>query len=158
MTSEIEEAVAEAEAFVAIDFRHSFRTILSALTASQAEVEGLGRERDEAREVCSAHLDLEQHWNREYHKAQQRAQAAEARATRAEGLLEEAGEVLNRLLAWANRRCPCYNDSPSPCPLCGARVDATDENGVCKAAEYTVPGDLLQAARAFLDKLKEQGQ
>lgn len=201
--------------------RASLATLLSALTASQAEVERLGRERDEALALIGSDgADVAYQFGRAQ-AAEARATRAEeeiarrdavakaswgdqkdqhtdairaahptytkdfetyeaalamvgtrhgkyelvnlvnwllARATRAEGLLAEAGEVSNRLLAWANRRCPCYDDSPSPCPLCGARVDATDENGVCKAAEYTVPGDLLRAARALLDKLKEQGQ
>lgn len=52
--------------------------------------------------------------------------------------------VLNRLLHWAESRCPCENEQPNPCPLCGASVENLEP---CKAAENTLPLSLLADLR-----------
>lgn len=156
-----EEAVARVEAFVAIDFRHSLRTILSALTASQAEVERLGRERDAlhlaicggedapgyaaslshetvlgvlADNYASAKRDSKLAWDGET------ANTWKARATRAEGLLVEAGEVLRAL--------------DTVMSLDHAR---TCVGRVCDCDLEDTRDHRLRAARAFLDKLKGEG-
>ncbi|MBP0492220.1 hypothetical protein [Roseomonas indoligenes] len=56
-------------------------------------------------------------------------------------------DVVSRLLTWADKKCPCENEQPNPCPLCGASVENLEP---CKAADQTLPRDLLAAARAAL--------
>ncbi|MGX5719873.1 hypothetical protein [Shinella zoogloeoides] len=48
--------------------------------------------------------------------------------------------VFNDVLDWAERRCPCHNEEPNPCPLCGASVENLE---ACKSAENTLPRGLL---------------
>ena len=52
--------------------------------------------------------------------------------------------VVKKTLAWAEARCPCHNDEPNPCPLCGASVENLE---ACKSAENTIPRDLLKELR-----------
>lgn len=59
--------------------------------------------------------------------------------------LRSAEKVVLDLLRWANAKCPCENEQPNPCPLCGASVENLE---VCKAADNTLPPSLLRAARA----------
>jgi hypothetical protein len=42
-----------------------------------------------------------------------------------------AVSLLDEIMNWSRQRCPCENEKPDPCPLCGARVN--DPDGVCKA-------------------------
>lgn len=56
--------------------------------------------------------------------------------------------VLRDVLRWAEQRCPCHNDEPSPCPLCGARVEPG--GGSCLSAENTIPSTLLREIRKVL--------
>jgi hypothetical protein len=44
-------------------------------------------------------------------------------------------------LRWAEQRCPCRNEKPDPCPLCGA--SAKPGGGPCLSAENTIPLYLL---------------
>lgn len=160
MTSDTEEAVARVEAFVAIDFRHSLRTILSALSASQAEVERLTRERDEAR----SGIPLFGVATGDYAVAVRRGDLAEARATRAEGLLAEAEEWERRC---ANVEAVLSSLSKAAWRVVNARdafrsPDRTNHpNLVLEEAEaWIVLREALDGKlpRAFLDKLKEQGE
>lgn len=151
MTSEIEEAVARVEAELALAGPHAMfgvhpiddlRTLLSALTASQSEVKRLTRDVNQfvtcmcGQPMSADHYTLghapvsvaEHYYNEQY----ARAQAAEARATRAEGLLEEAGEVLGLM-----RAAFC---APLPRRAMGGHDPRQQEATL--------------AARAFLDKLK----
>lgn len=67
--------------------------------------------------------------------------------TRAMEALREAREADNLLadvLRWAEARCPCHNETPNPCPLCGASVENLEP---CKSAENTLPRDLLDRLR-----------
>lgn len=57
--------------------------------------------------------------------------------------LEEA-KLLADVLHWAESRCPCENDEPNPCPLCGASVENLEP---CKSAERTLPPGLLPRLR-----------
>jgi len=49
--------------------------------------------------------------------------------------------LLLDVLRWAESRCPCENETPDPCPLCGASVANLEP---CKSAERTLPPDLLR--------------
>lgn len=57
--------------------------------------------------------------------------------------INEGQKLLRDLLHWAETRCPCKNDEPKICPLCGADV----EKDACMSAENTVPRDLLVRLR-----------
>lgn len=71
---------------------------------------------------------------------------ATARAERAEGALRE-------FITWASSRCPVHEETPDPCPLCGASV----ARGVCQSVEAIIPQRLLSTARGVLARaaLKE---
>lgn len=56
--------------------------------------------------------------------------------------------TLLAIKTWADQRCPCTNEQPNPCPLCGA--DANKPGDVCLSAENTFPRDLLRQIRAAL--------
>ena len=115
---------------------------IEALSASQAEVERLTRERDEAiREMGRYAAEAGEATGRlKMSEAagivdmwRDHAQAAEARATRAEGLLEALANAADVVGV-------AYFDSDDLSPEVEAMQSAT------------------LAARAFLDKMKEQGQ
>lgn len=55
--------------------------------------------------------------------------------------------VLRAVLRWAEQRCPCHNEEPNPCPLCGASVENLE---ACKSAENTIPLRLLRDIRVAL--------
>lgn len=63
-------------------------------------------------------------------------------------------EALRDVLRWAEARCPCRNEEPNLCPLCGASVENLE---ACKSAENTLPRDLLEKLRraAALARIKE---
>lgn len=48
-------------------------------------------------------------------------------------------EALLAVVYWAQAKCPANEESPDPCPLCGATVEA----GVCKAVDEMFPERLL---------------
>jgi hypothetical protein len=60
---------------------------------------------------------------------------------------EKLRKVVSGFLRWADQKCPCRNEEPNPCPLCGASVENLEP---CKAADNTLPRSLLQDARAAL--------
>lgn len=66
---------------------------------------------------------------------------------KAEAERDALREALRGFLDWADRKCPCHNDLPDPCPLCGASVEGLER---CKAADETLPRALLAQARAAL--------
>lgn len=70
------------------------------------------------------------------------AQAAELAELREQVKLKS--EALERVLHWAEARCPCHNEEPNPCPLCGASVENLE---ACKSAENTLPRDILVLLR-----------
>lgn len=51
-----------------------------------------------------------------------------------------------KLINWAESKCPCRDETPDPCPLCGATVAA----GACMAVESTIPPHLLREMRDAL--------
>lgn len=67
----------------------------------------------------------------------------------AAGRIRELTEALQGFVRWANAKCPCENEQPNPCPLCGASIFEG-----CKAADQTLPRELLDAARAAIAKAK----
>jgi hypothetical protein len=60
--------------------------------------------------------------------------------------------VLREVLTWADQRCPCANERPNPCPLCGASVENLEP---CKSAENTLPRSLLDRIRAALGPVSD---
>lgn len=60
-------------------------------------------------------------------------------------------EVLQALLLWADSQCPCRDELPNPCPLCGARADAPD---ACKSVEAIFPRVLLTTLQNSLSKAR----
>jgi hypothetical protein len=55
--------------------------------------------------------------------------------------------VLQSVHSWGEARCPCHNEQPNPCPLCGASVENLEG---CKSAENTFPPNLLREIRQAL--------
>ena len=82
---------------------------------------------------------------------------AELTAARAE--VERLRKLLGRVLSFTAQRCPCRDETPDPCTLCGARADALGDDGVCKAQTFAWPPGLLLdmeiAARAALTPAEE---
>lgn len=54
--------------------------------------------------------------------------------------------ILDDVRAWAEHRCPCENEKPDPCPLCGELADG----GICRSVEKSFPGDLGERIRHAL--------
>lgn len=67
-----------------------------------------------------------------------------------------SAEIANRRLIaalrkvewWAQQKCPCHEETPNPCTLCGASVENLE---ACKAVESTFPRDLLEMVRSSID-------
>lgn len=53
----------------------------------------------------------------------------------------DALDLIARMRSWAERKCPCENEQPNPCPLCGADVDKP--NDVCRAVDNTFPDSFV---------------
>lgn len=66
--------------------------------------------------------------------------------------MKEICEALMDVLKWAQSCCPCENEMPKICPLCGADVDRPGD--ACKAVGAVFPVGLLAKIRAAL-KLAE---
>ena len=60
--------------------------------------------------------------------------------------LETARKALESVKHWAGSQCPCENDLPDPCPLCGARVSKDK----CMAIEGALPPVILEKIDAAL--------
>jgi len=58
----------------------------------------------------------------------------------------DARKLLARIEHWASTRCPCHEETPNPCPLCGASVENLE---ACKAVEETFPRDILRDIRSL---------
>ena len=80
-------------------------------------------------------------------------QAKEIAALRAKA--KALATALDAVLDWATKRCPCENEEPNPCPLCGA--DANIPGDCCKAVDATIPLLVLTTIRAALSAYKGGG-
>lgn len=60
--------------------------------------------------------------------------------------------ALERFLWWGQQQCPCYNDDPNPCPLCGASIENLEG---CKAVEAKFPPAILGQAREAIARAKQ---
>ena len=159
--TEIEEAVARlrrhaVEAYG--DLEDDLLFAIEALSASQAEVERLRRERGEAGALAAwvrkRNCDTPQEAEAWHGKMLDRIEAAEARATRAEGLLEEAGEVLGHAAnEWADMATSGIQWLRNVRDGISTPEQALENMAECLAHCQAVSA----AARAFLAKLKEQG-
>lgn len=49
-------------------------------------------------------------------------------------------DALRSVLRWAKTKCPCTEEKPDPCTLCGATV----VSGRCMAVENTIPAHLIK--------------
>lgn len=58
-------------------------------------------------------------------------------------------EALQAFISWGTKQCPCENEEPNPCPLCGASVENLE---TCKAIEAKFPRVILTNARAAIAK------
>lgn len=56
-------------------------------------------------------------------------------------------KALRAFIDWGDRQCPCKNEEPNPCPLCGASVENLE---ACKAVDSKFPRRLLADARSAL--------
>lgn len=63
--------------------------------------------------------------------------------------------ALERFLWWGQQQCPCYNDEPNPCPLCGASIENLEG---CKAVEAKFPSAILGQAREAIARAKATGE
>lgn len=72
------------------------------------------------------------------------------------GEVEGLVKALEDTIAWASGKCPCANEMPDPCTLCGARVDGDR----CLVVESVFPRALLTNVCAALAayKAKEAAQ
>lgn len=61
-------------------------------------------------------------------------------------------EALRDVRTWADSQCPCHEETPNPCTLCGASVENLE---ACKAVESIFPRDLLRKLDAALSVEKE---
>lgn len=64
--------------------------------------------------------------------------------------LDAAERLLKLIRHWANSKCPCENETPDPCPLCGSSV----AEGRCKALEETLPRNIADPMSDFLARDK----
>ena len=67
--------------------------------------------------------------------------------------LGKVREELKAVKDWASRRCPCENEEPNPCPLCGASVENLE---ACKAVESIIPRRIISNIDAALLTLTEE--
>jgi len=70
-----------------------------------------------------------------------------SRVSELEGENERLRAALRKVEWWAQQKCPCHEETPNPCPLCGASVENLE---ACKAVESVFPRDLLADIRAAL--------
>jgi hypothetical protein len=67
-------------------------------------------------------------------------------------LIETLTKTLASVKTWAEQRCPCHEETPNPCPLCGASVENLE---ACKAVDQTFPRDIKRDIFAALAAAKE---
>jgi hypothetical protein len=58
-------------------------------------------------------------------------------------------KLLSKIKHWAQSKCPCHEETPNPCPLCGASVENLEP---CKAVENTFPRDILREINVLLPR------
>ena len=78
--------------------------------------------------------------------------AREATITALEAENKRLADTIQSVLTWADQRCPCHNEQPNPCPLCGASVENLE---ACKSAENTFPRRLLSEIRDTLRRARD---
>jgi len=82
-------------------------------------------------------------WNiRAYEPDQARIAELKAEVERLRALLSAASSS-------ADRNCPCHEETPDPCPKCGASVENLE---ACRAGELTLPVGVYGQIRAALEK------
>ena len=69
----------------------------------------------------------------------------------ADGVVSDLLAALERFLWWGQQQCPCHEDEPNPCPLCGASVENLEG---CKAIEAKFPAAILGQAREAISRAK----
>lgn len=89
---------------------------------SAAEIERQGRIIDMHQQQIIDAGEIMKHW--------------QSRALAAESSLSEAVKALEAVMRWASSRCPCANELPNPCTLCGVTVESGE---ACKAIQGTLP-------------------
>jgi uncharacterized protein (DUF1778 family) len=114
----------------------------SAISRLQRLVDGIDDERRGALDLCI--------------ERNKQIQALEKDVVRLTALLAEADEVNRALLDWAEARCPCHDEKPDPCPLCGA--SAKPGGGHCMSAENTLPRHLLEMLRSAHRRYQREGK
>lgn len=75
-------------------------------------------------------------------------------STTARDRVEALTAALHSVKRYAASKCPCENELPNPCPLCGASVENLD---VCKAVDRTFPPNLLREIEAVLGAAEQRG-
>jgi len=131
--------------------------------AEMSMLEALRRAEDDAERATAAmHNESSEGWRAYHHvttRLREQVEAAEnlgyERGLR-DGRQEHATlrDTINAVLTWAEQRCPCENETPDPCPLCGASVENLE---ACKSAENTIPHRLLATLRALDQKGSSNG-
>lgn len=72
--------------------------------------------------------------------------------------LEKARETIDGMLYWAQHRCPCTDEKPDPCTLCGVSVASLEG---CKAVDASFPRSSIVAmneALAAIDEALQSGK
>ena len=62
--------------------------------------------------------------------------------------IRQLEEALKEVKHWARSRCPCHEENPNPCPLCGASVENLE---ACKAVESIFPRSILSKINHALE-------
>lgn len=114
----------------------------------------------EERDATIARLRAEvEHW-KECFTALQRAVVGDTglsaitEAPKMRARIKELEAALGLVQRWAQQRCPCRNEEPNPCPLCGASVENLE---ACKAVDETFPPHLKQTIAGLLLRSPSQG-
>lgn len=128
-----------------LSFDEAQKAVAALIESQRATIESQASEIEKLSELV-------RFWIADSREAHDARQAAEARTTALEA--EKAGLVkaLRMVATWAEQRCPCHNEQPNPCPLCGASVENLEG---CKAAESTMPRHVLDAVRQALSRSTE---
>lgn len=124
-----------------------FISLDSLLLSAAKAIEQLRMGRENAQRINDNGADEIERLTIQYDKAEHRGDCYKEDAARIAAGRDRLQGVLRRFLHWAEQKCPCKFESPDPCPLCGASV----ASGICKAADSTLPSDILRDAREALD-------
>ncbi len=72
----------------------------------------------------------------------------EARIEALEAEVERLRTLLRSAVSSADRNCPCHEETPNPCPKCGASVENLE---ACRAGELTLPVGVYYEIRVALE-------